>query len=202
MLCSCPSRASGVVQQRGPRAETVQQLGGGERARAGVERLGLGQRRAREVQLAHPARGHEHPVLQGADQRVVVLDRSMQGPAELGAVRAERAQPGIQLTADLEQLAREHRAGRSVTAEPAGSGVPRAVARALEQEIAALGEAGRRLAQGAAVAGDPVDLEPSIGRADPEGPGTPASRHRFLSVLVVLSDLLHVAMRCIAIPLP
>ena len=37
--------------------------------------------------------------------------------------------------------------------------MPRAVARALEQEIAALSAAGRALAQGAAVAGDPVDLD-------------------------------------------
>ena len=59
----------------------------------------------------------------------------------------------------LQQLARQHAAGRSVAAEPAGAGVPRAVARALEQEIAALSEPGRLLAQGAAVAGDPVDLD-------------------------------------------
>jgi len=59
----------------------------------------------------------------------------------------------------LQQLARQHAAGRTVAAEPSGGGVPRAVARALEQEIAALSEDGRRLAQGAAVAGDPVDLD-------------------------------------------
>src|SRR3954471_24768110 len=59
----------------------------------------------------------------------------------------------------LQQLARQHAAGRSVTAEPAGAGVPRAVARSLEQEVAALSAAGRLLAQGAAVAGDPVDLD-------------------------------------------
>ncbi len=62
----------------------------------------------------------------------------------------------------LEQLAREHFAGRraaSVAVEPPAPGVPRAVARALEQEIAALSDAGRALAQGAAVAGDPVDLD-------------------------------------------
>src|SRR5262249_38516447 len=66
----------------------------------------------------------------------------------------------------LQQLAREHAAGRSVAAEPAGSGVPKAVARALEQEIAALSDAGRRLAQGAAVAGDPVDLDLAMAAAD------------------------------------
>ena len=66
----------------------------------------------------------------------------------------------------LQQLARQHAAGRSVAAEPAGAGVPRAVARALEQEIAALSAAGRGLAQGAAVAGDPVDLDLAAAAAD------------------------------------
>ena len=65
----------------------------------------------------------------------------------------------------LQQLARQHAAGRSVTAEPSGSGVPKAVARALEQEIAALSDDGRLLAQGAAVAGDPVDLDLAIDAA-------------------------------------
>ena len=59
----------------------------------------------------------------------------------------------------LQQLARQHAAGHTVSPEPAGAGVPRAVARALDQEIAALSAEGRALAQGAAVAGDPVDLD-------------------------------------------
>ncbi len=60
----------------------------------------------------------------------------------------------------LEQLAREHAAGRRVAADgPSTPGVPRAVIRALEQEIAALAETGRSLAQGAAVAGDPIELD-------------------------------------------
>src|SRR4051794_37456565 len=62
----------------------------------------------------------------------------------------------------LEQLAREHAAGRGERAAAPGAhtpGVPRAVARALELEIAALSASGRLLAQGAAVAGDPVDLD-------------------------------------------
>ncbi len=62
----------------------------------------------------------------------------------------------------LEQLAREHAAGRREGATVAGAqppGVPRAVARALEMEIAGLSASGRLLAQGAAVAGDPVDLD-------------------------------------------
>jgi DNA-binding CsgD family transcriptional regulator len=69
----------------------------------------------------------------------------------------------------LEQLAREHAAGRRGIAAADGlatPGVPRAVLRALEQEIAALSESGRKLAQGAAVAGDPVDLDLAIAAAD------------------------------------
>src|SRR4051812_286251 len=68
----------------------------------------------------------------------------------------------------LEQLAREHAAGRRdgpVSAGAAAGGVPRAVARALAMEIAALSEPGRLLAQGAAVAGDPVDLDLAIDAA-------------------------------------
>src|SRR4051812_17592883 len=68
----------------------------------------------------------------------------------------------------LEQLAREHAAGRrdgSVGAGAGAGGVPRAVARALAMEIAALSEPGRLLAQGAAVAGDPVDLDLAIDAA-------------------------------------
>ena len=76
-----------------------------------------------------------------------------------GPVRGEIYEAGGGNPFFLQQLARQHAAGRSVAAEPAGGGVPRAVARALEQEIAALSEDGRRLAQGAAVAGDPVDLD-------------------------------------------
>ena len=83
-----------------------------------------------------------------------------------GPVRGEIYEAGGGNPFFLQQLARQHAAGRAVTAEPAGAGVPQAVARALEQEIAALGEAGRALAQGAAVAGDPVDLDLAAAAAD------------------------------------
>ena len=83
-----------------------------------------------------------------------------------GPVRGEIYEAGGGNPFFLQQLARQHAAGRAVTAEPAGVGVPQAVARALEQEIAALGEAGRALAQGAAVAGDPVDLDLAAAAAD------------------------------------
>jgi DNA-binding CsgD family transcriptional regulator len=75
----------------------------------------------------------------------------------------------------LEQLAREHAAGRRVAAAvdaPAAPGVPRAVLRALDQEIGALDEAGRRLAQGAAVAGDPIDLDLAAAAAELEEPAS------------------------------
>ncbi|WP_170178836.1 helix-turn-helix transcriptional regulator [Solirubrobacter pauli] len=70
----------------------------------------------------------------------------------------------------LQQLARQVAAGRTVTAGPGAAGVPQAVARALDQEIAALSEAGRALAQGAAVAGDPVDLDLAIAAAGLDQP--------------------------------
>ena len=60
-----------------------------------------------------------------------------------GPVRGEIYEAGGGNPFFLQQLARQHAAGRSVAAEPAGAGVPRAVARALEQEIAALSEDGR-----------------------------------------------------------
>ncbi len=74
----------------------------------------------------------------------------------------------------LEQLAREHAAGRrgaaALDGPPAAPGVPRAVLRALDQEIAALAEPGRLLAQGAAVAGDPIDLDLAAAAGDLDEP--------------------------------
>src|SRR3954471_23935857 len=84
------------------------------------------------------------------------------GDAVPAPVRGEIYEAGGGNPFFLQQLARQHAAGRSLSAEPAGAGVPKAVARALEQEIAALSDAARRLAQGAAVAGDPVDLDLAI----------------------------------------
>src|SRR3954470_1476999 len=88
-----------------------------------------------------------------------------------GAVRGEIYEAGGGNPFFLQQLARQHHAGRSVAAEPAGAGVPRAVARSLEQEVAALSEEGRRLAQGAAGAGDPVDLDLAAAAAGLDGDG-------------------------------
>ncbi len=59
----------------------------------------------------------------------------------------------------VEQLARAHGEEARPSAEPAPDGVPAAVAVALAQEIRLLGEPARRLAWGAAVAGDPAELE-------------------------------------------
>src|SRR5215217_1525551 len=90
----------------------------------------------------------------------------------------------------LQQLARQHAAGRSVAAEPSGGGVPRAVARALEQEIAALSEDGRRLAQGAAVAGDPVDLDLAIAAGGlEEAPALDALDELLAGALLAGSDV-------------
>ncbi|HEX6022329.1 MAG TPA: AAA family ATPase, partial [Solirubrobacter sp.] len=90
----------------------------------------------------------------------------------------------------LQQLARQHAAGRSVAAEPSGGAVPRAVARALEQEIAALGDDGRLLAQGAAVAGDPVDLDLAMaaGALDEER-ALPALDELLAGALLVSTDV-------------
>ena len=61
----------------------------------------------------------------------------------------------------LEQLAQPAAApgDGAAAAAPAGTEVPAAVAAALGQELAALSEPARRLAQGASVAGDPAGLE-------------------------------------------
>jgi DNA-binding CsgD family transcriptional regulator len=96
---------------------------------------------------------HPLPALTFADAETLL------GAGIPGAVRGEIYEAGGGNPFFLQQLARQHAAGRRVAAEPAGTGVPRAVAQALEQEIAALSGAGRGLAQGAAVAGDPVDLD-------------------------------------------
>src|SRR5689334_18324351 len=62
-----------------------------------------------------------------------------------GPVRGEIYEAGGGNPFFLQQLARQHAAGRSVAAEPAGAGVPRAVARSLEQEVAALSASARLL---------------------------------------------------------
>src|SRR6478609_4265648 len=104
----------------------------------------------------------EHPLrtLSFADAQ------SLLGDGIPAPVRGEIFEAGGGNPFFLQQLARQHAAGRSVAAEPREAGVPRAVMRALEQEIAALSEAGRALAQGAAVAGDPVDLDLAIAAAE------------------------------------
>jgi ATP/maltotriose-dependent transcriptional regulator MalT len=99
--------------------------------------------------------------LHGAERDGTVQERRLQaltreeaeallGDELPGAVRGEIYEAGGGNPFFLQQLVREHAAGR---------GVPRAVVRALEQEIAALDEDARALAQGAAVAGDPIDFD-------------------------------------------
>ena len=132
------------------------------RAAASRSRSRSGPRRCRPL-LADRA-GHRRARRRGdraRARRAVVRRRRdrCSGTDVPGPVRGAIYEAGGGNPFFLQQLARQHAAGRSVAAEPAGAGVPRAVARALEQEIAALSEAGRALAQGAAVAGDPVDLD-------------------------------------------
>lgn len=81
----------------------------------------------------------------------------------------------------LEQLARWTPA-RATTAAPTQSfsEVPGSVAAALAHEIAALGEPARRLAEGAAVAGEPVELDQAVAAADLDEP----------AALAVLDELL------------
>jgi len=107
-----------------------------------------------------------------------------------GPVRGEIYEAGGGNPFFLQQLAREYAAGRAVAAEPAGTGVPRAVARALEQEIAALSEAARALAQGAAVAGDPVDLDLAAAAAALEEAATLDALDELLAgALLVSTDI-------------
>ena len=127
----------------------------------------------------------EHPLrtLSFADAQ------SLLGDGIPAPVRGEIFEAGGGNPFFLQQLARQHAAGRSVAAEPGEAGVPRAVMRALEQEIAALSEAGRALAQGAAVAGDPVDLDLAIAAADiPEELALDALDELLAGALLVPTD--------------
>jgi DNA-binding NarL/FixJ family response regulator len=91
-----------------------------------------------------------------------LLGESVPAPARAELHRASGGNPFYLL-----QLAhaRPAVAGARAPADPI-EGVPAPVAAALGQEIASLTEAGRRLAQGAAVAGDPVQLELAATAAD------------------------------------
>ncbi len=67
----------------------------------------------------------------------------------------------------LGELVREHTAGRAPV--PAAGGVPRGAAAVLGQEIAALPEQARTLALGAAVSGDPFELDVAAAAAQLDG---------------------------------
>ena len=103
----------------------------------------------------------EHPLrtLSFADAQ------SLLGDGIPAPVRGEIFEAGGGNPFFLQQLARQHAAGRSVAAEPGEAGVPRAVMRALEQEIAALERGGPRAGAGRG------------GRGRPRGPG-PRDRRR------------------------
>src|SRR5215207_366009 len=82
----------------------------------------------------------------------------------------------------LQQLARSPGASGTRAAGPAlrDAGVPRAVAAALAEELAALRPAARRLAEGAAVVGDPFDAELAAAAAALDPAGTPAALDELL----------------------
>ncbi len=92
----------------------------------------------------------------------------------------------------LQQLARSPGAAGTGPAGPAlrDAGVPRAVAAALAEELAALGIAARRLAEGAAVVGDPFDAELAAAAAALDPAAAPAALDELLHRnLVRLTDL-------------
>src|SRR5262249_36534292 len=83
----------------------------------------------------------------------------------------------------LEQLARApDRATRARDVSLSGLGVPPAVAAALSEELMLLSEAGRLLLEGAAVAGDPFELELAAVRA---GTSEQEARHALDELLLV-----------------
>jgi DNA-binding CsgD family transcriptional regulator/tetratricopeptide (TPR) repeat protein len=116
------------------------------------------------------------PVALSAEEADVLL-----GDALHPGVRREVFQQSGGNPFYLEQLARWTPA-RAATAAPTHSlsEVPGPVAVALAHEIAALGEPARRLAEGAAVAGEPVELDQAAAAADLDEP----------SALTALDELL------------
>ena len=143
---------------------------GGRRAGASRSRWRSGPRRSgrcwppRWPPPSATARVIEHPLgaLSFADARDAARRRASPAPC---AARSTR--PAAATRSSCSSSRASTRRAAASPPEPGGAGVPRAVARALEQEIAALSEAGRALAQGAAVAGDPVDLDLAVGRRRP-----------------------------------
>ena len=125
------------------------------RAGAAAARHRAGHRRARR-------RGDRAPARRAVVRRRRDAARRRRPRARCAARSTRRA--AATRSSCSSSRASTRRAAASPPSRPA-AGVPRAVARALEQEIAALERGGRRLAQGAAVAGDPVDLDLAIAAA-------------------------------------
>jgi DNA-binding CsgD family transcriptional regulator len=90
-----------------------------------------------------------------------LLGAAVDGPAREELYRVSGGNPFYLL-----ELARSEIGSARSSGHDAEVQVPSAVARALEEEIDALSEPARRLAQGAAVAGDPVELGCAAAAAD------------------------------------
>ncbi|HEY6748183.1 MAG TPA: AAA family ATPase, partial [Mycobacteriales bacterium] len=108
--------------------------------------------------------------------------RQLLGPAVTGSAAAELHRRSGGNPFYLQQLARSP---GGAGARPAGpglrdAGVPRAVAAALAEELAALGPAARRLAEGAAVLGDPFDAELAAAAAALDPAAAPAALDELL----------------------
>ncbi|HZB50956.1 MAG TPA: AAA family ATPase, partial [Mycobacteriales bacterium] len=153
---------------------------------------------AAPVLLALGLRPHQAP-----DRLSAALERAHRvgalvrvEPAALGPVEA-RQLLGAAVTGDaaaelhrrsggnpfyLQQLARSPGAGGARPAGPAlrDAGVPREVAAALAEELAALGTAAGRLAEGAAVVGDPFDAELAAAAAALDPAEAPAALDELL----------------------
>ena len=98
------SRGRRRARRTCPRPHVTQQLTRGQQPRRGLDRGDRLELAVDEVEVAHPAGRDEHAPLEGADEQVVVLHGALQAAPELARTCAERAEPGVQLPAEREQL--------------------------------------------------------------------------------------------------
>jgi len=116
------------------------------------------------------------PAALGPDEARQLLGAAVAGDAAGELHRRSGGNPFY-----LQQLARSPGAGaRLVGPALRDAGVPRAVAAALAEELAALGTAARWLAEGAAVVGDPFDAELAAAAAALDPAAAPAALDELL----------------------
>jgi len=146
--------------------------------------LGLRLHQAPDRLSAALERAHRIGTLVRVEPAALGLEESrhLLGAAVTGSAAAELHRRSGGNPFYLQQLARSPGGD---AARPAGSalreaGVPRAVAAALAEELAALRPAARRLAEGAAVVGDPFDVELAAAAAALDPAGTPAALDELL----------------------